>query len=118
MTKTVTKTTPKQANQQLSSEWTLMRIGEQGVPTLEEWVGQQAAATRDSNTGTTSDTVAASIPQTESTEVSAGQDPTPEEPSKSVFRLAVDPWLLSAGTARSLSAKLAEAGGSLVPIAW
>lgn len=32
------------------------------------------------------------------------------------FRVGVDPWLLSAGTARSLTTKLAESGGCLVPI--
>lgn len=32
------------------------------------------------------------------------------------FRLGVDPWLLSAGTARSLTTKLVESGGGLMPI--
>ncbi|CAM9209508.1 unnamed protein product, partial [Hapterophycus canaliculatus] len=126
-----------QASQQLSADWTLMRLGEQGVPSLEQWLEQEAAAVRDA--GTTAAATVAAVAVAAAAAVSeqkGGEDAGPrreagltgeEDPSASNgsgktttavggFRLGVDPWLLSAGTARSLTAKLAESGGCLVPI--
>lgn len=78
-----------------------MRVGEKGVPTVEQWLEQEAAGVRD-------DAAAANGGGCEDGEGGEG--------SAGEFRLGVDPWLLSAGTARSLTAKLAESGGRLVKI--
>lgn len=86
-----------QAGQQLSADWTLMRLGEQGVLSLEQWLEQEAAAVRDAAAK-------------EGNEKAVGGGGT------GGFRVGVDPWLLSAGTARSLTSKLTKNGGCLVPI--
>lgn len=90
-----------------------MRMGEQGVPTLEQWLSQEAAAVRDAAVAASA---LATLASTEG-EVEDGVDGGGSGArGMAGFRLGVDPWLVSAGTARSLTAKLTESGGSLAPI--
>lgn len=100
-----------------------MRIGERDVPTLEQWLTQAASAIRDAEMASaasraTNDARLADGGKTTSdVEARRGcQNGNGEWPSGGGFRLGVDPWLLSAGTARSLNARLGEIGGTLVPI--
>lgn len=121
-----------------------MRIGERGVPTVEQWVEQEAAAIHSESTVAQTDPAASPpSPSPNQTVVEGGQGGAGEEAEAAEtsvsaavvyssvsasgeggggegggegFRLGVDPWLVSAGTARSLSAKLSEGGGRLVPI--
>ena len=106
-----------------------MKIGEQDVPTLEQWLALEAASARDASitSATSQANYAANVnghgkfgngraeldlqsAERRDSEACGGAG------SGGGFRLGVDPWLLSAGTARSLTAKLAESGGALVPI--
>eukprot|EP00752_Nemacystus_decipiens_P016215 g14500.t1 len=117
-----------QANQQLSADWTLMRLGEQGVLSLEQWLEQEAAAVRDAEAASEakegkgaagqalqqSDPVAAEGGLPNAT--SAGEGIEGGGAGTRGFRVGVDPWLLSTGTARSLTSKLTKNGGCLVPI--
>lgn len=89
-----------------------MRIGEQGVPTVEDWVGQEAATVRDASLA---EALAERRGLGEVQDRGTGNEQGAEAPRRS-FRLGVDPWLLSTRTARSLNAKLTEGGGSLVTI--
>lgn len=127
--------TENKASQQLSADWTLMRLGEKDVPSLEQWLEQEAATVRDARVSATTATATAATEEKEKKE-----DPA-ESGSKATaavavatapavdgaggvkgglgvcgFRVGVDPWLLSAGTARTLTSKLAGSGGCLVPI--
>ncbi|CAM9206189.1 unnamed protein product, partial [Laminaria digitata] len=61
-----------QADQQLRSGWSLMRIGERGVPTVEQWVEQEAAAFRDAE-------AAATVPQTDPAAPSPSPSPSPDQ---------------------------------------
>lgn len=110
-----------------------MRLGEQGVLSLEQWLEQEAAAVRDAEA-----TAAAKEGEKEGKEavghghqsmsnsVSAGGillSTTSIYGGLGVngagtggFRVGVDPWLLSTETARSLTSKLEKNGGCLVPI--
>ena len=118
-----------QASQQLSADWTLMRLGEQGVLSLEQWLEREAAAVRDGEAAAAKegDEPAGRGQQPTSVSVAAAGGGLPSSTSvgggvgeggagTGGFRVGVDPWLLSAGTARSLTSKLAKNGGCLVPI--
>lgn len=101
-----------------------MRLGERGVLSLEQWLEQEAAAVRDAqaDAGTKDEKEAAGQGQQSTSEVSAaaggGEPPsaTRDGAGTGGFRVGVDPWLLSAGMARSLTSKLTKNGGCLVPI--
>lgn len=85
-----------------------MRLGDQGVLSLEQWLAQEAAADRDAAAGEGREGEdAADVP-------AGGESGSGVRTGK--FRVGVDPWLVSTGTARSLASKLAESGGCLVPI--
>lgn len=102
-----------------------MRIGERDVPTLEQWLTQAASASRDAEMASAASQAINGGETTSDVEARQGYqngnrrdaEACGEWPSGCGFRLGVDPWLLSAGTARSLNAKLGEIGGTLVPIA-
>lgn len=89
-------------------------MGEQGVPTLEKWLSEEATDLRDSKNASEG------VENKERTEDGTGSmEPKKEGEGKKGeggFRLGVDPWLVSAGTARSLKAKLTGSGGGLVAI--
>ncbi|CAB1113141.1 unnamed protein product [Ectocarpus sp. CCAP 1310/34] len=121
-----------QASQQLSADWMLMRLGEKDVPTLEQWLEQEAGTVRDAGVSAATTTAAAeekhkeedpAVPGSEATAVSVAVAPAADGAGGKKggmgvggFRVGVDPWLLSAGTARTLTSKLAASGGCLVPI--
>lgn len=98
-----------------------MRLGEQGVLSVEQWLEQEAAADRDAMAS-----AAAAKKYRESASADYSELPTSSATSvggdgggagtgTQGFRVGVDPWLLSAGTARSLTSKLTKNGGCLVP---
>lgn len=112
-----------------------MRLGEQGVLSLEQWLEQEAAAVRDTEAagagqGKEGKDAAGPGEQTASIAAAAaaaagGGVPGATSVDGGVgkggartggFRVGVDPWLLSAGTARALTSKLSKNGGCLVPI--
>ncbi|CAM9589959.1 unnamed protein product, partial [Ectocarpus fasciculatus] len=124
-----------QASQQLSADWTLMRLGEKDVPSLEQWLEQEAATVRDAGVSTTTTATAAAEekekekeedpagPGSKATPVAVAAAPAVDGAGGDKggvgvggFRVGVDPWLLSAGTARTLTSKLTASGGCLVPI--
>ncbi|CAM9181008.1 unnamed protein product [Ectocarpus sp. 6 AP-2014] len=124
-----------QASQQLSADWMLMRLGEKDVPTLEQWLEQEAATVRDARVSAAAATTTAAaeekekeedpaVPGSKATAVSVAVAPAAADGAGGEkggvgvggFRVGVDPWLLSAGMARTLTSKLAASGGSLVPI--
>lgn len=113
----------------------LMRLGEKDVPTLEQWLEQEAATVRDARVSAAAATTTAvaeekekeedpAVPASEATAVSVAVAPAAADGAGGEkggvgvggFRVGVDPWLLSAGTARTLTSKLAASGGCLVPI--
>lgn len=107
-----------------------MRIGERDVPTLEQWLTQAASAIRDAEMASAASRATNDARLADGGKITSdmearrgcqngnGRDAETygEWPSGGGFRLGVDPWLLSAGTARSLNARLGEIGGTLVPI--
>lgn len=107
-----------------------MRIGERDVPTLEQWLTQAASAVRDAEIASAASRATDGAGLGDGGKAMSGMEARQryqngngggaeacgEWPSGGGFRLGVDPWLLSAGTARSLNAKLGENGGTLVPI--
>ncbi len=117
-----------QASQELSAGWTLMRIGEQGVLSLEQWLEQEAAAVRDAEAAAAAaregDEAAGHGQQSHSVAAGGGLPSTTSVyggmggggAGTGGFRVGVDPWLMSTRTARSLKSKLEKNGGCLVPI--
>lgn len=94
-----------------------MRVGEQGVPTVEHWLELEAAGVRDAAaTATTTDGGGGKGGEGGKASAAAVVAQKFAKGSEGEFRLGVDPWLLSAGTARTLTAKLAGSGGRLVKV--
>ncbi len=111
-----------------------MRLGEQGVLSLEQWLEQEAVVVRDAEVAAAAPAAATpaavdgkeaentaepgglTAPMADSAAGAAPEGNCVAASGGGGLRVGVDPWLLSAGTARSLTAKLAKGGGCLVPI--
>eukprot|EP00752_Nemacystus_decipiens_P008249 g7376.t1 len=115
----------RQASQQLSADWTLMYLGEQGVLSLEQWLEHEAAAVREGEAAAKAGKEAAELGHPSSSTAVRGGLPITTSAhggmggngvGTSGFRVGVDPRLMSTETARSLTSKLAKNGGCLVDI--